>query len=85
MHFFINLTAVRSLKNALDNCTYCAQCHISDLLQIEPESHVTAQSLILVYVRVTLTYQPSLSLSAHVREKQPNCMAHIHKEMKLNY
>lgn len=49
--------------------TVAVSCHVSELLQIEAESPVTAQSLISVYVRGTLTYQP---LSGHGGDNQPN-------------
>lgn len=48
---------------------------VSDLLQIEPESPVTAWSLISVYVRVTLS-------SAQDREK-PSCEVK-HMEIKVD-
>lgn len=35
---------------------HSAQCPVCDLLQIEPECLVTAQSVTSVYVRVTPTY-----------------------------
>lgn len=57
MHVFVAVIMVKS-ENKPIRCVFAvhgAACPVPDMLQIEPQGLVTAVSLILVYVRVTLT------------------------------